>query len=444
MRKDMNSLSQALINASRDVMGQPTERSIVERSDLGESMKGQQYKLDVNKNGKVDAHDFKLLRNKKKIQEALARGVNKANLVQVIAPQLREIHEVVGEIVSYRFGTTTVVVEGRSYNLKKGQFKQVEEELLGELSKATLKSYVNKANSDRKEPIKDIHRQAPELHGMNSDEADSHMDDEGYDKESKDEVRSAFKHLDKRNSGISLAKAKVNKTGSFKGKDNDNWDGGHPRKAKILAKEEVEQIDEVSVDTLKSYNTKASDSAKALRDRGGKRGPLGAEGKAKAAKADTRDSYIAKARAAINAHREKQYDEHEETTQEVLNHMKTSGAHKVLIANGYTKGGENEHLTVYHKAHTELPVVNTYSIAKPHIDGSRHYFGRAKSSTGWQSTDDSLDISKLTRSNLGGNLLSKKHLDHHKLVAEDNFDKHIKAHDAYHEKRAKEMTHHDL
>ena len=36
---------------------------------MGEELKGDQHKIDANKNGKVDAHDFKLLRAKKKVQE---------------------------------------------------------------------------------------------------------------------------------------------------------------------------------------------------------------------------------------------------------------------------------------------------------------------------------------------------------------------------------------
>jgi hypothetical protein len=34
-----------------------------------EALKGNQHKIDANKNGKVDAHDFKLLRGKKKVAE---------------------------------------------------------------------------------------------------------------------------------------------------------------------------------------------------------------------------------------------------------------------------------------------------------------------------------------------------------------------------------------
>jgi hypothetical protein len=36
----------------------------VEQTD--EALKGNQHKIDANKNGKVDGHDFKILRNAKK------------------------------------------------------------------------------------------------------------------------------------------------------------------------------------------------------------------------------------------------------------------------------------------------------------------------------------------------------------------------------------------
>lgn len=35
-----------------------------------EELKGDQHKIDANKNGKIDGHDFKLLRSKKKVEES--------------------------------------------------------------------------------------------------------------------------------------------------------------------------------------------------------------------------------------------------------------------------------------------------------------------------------------------------------------------------------------
>jgi hypothetical protein len=42
-----------------------------EQVEIEEALKGDQHKIDANKNGKVDGHDFKLLRMKKHIKEAL-------------------------------------------------------------------------------------------------------------------------------------------------------------------------------------------------------------------------------------------------------------------------------------------------------------------------------------------------------------------------------------
>lgn len=39
------------------------------KGDMEEELKGNQHKIDANKNGKIDAHDFKLLRGKKKANE---------------------------------------------------------------------------------------------------------------------------------------------------------------------------------------------------------------------------------------------------------------------------------------------------------------------------------------------------------------------------------------
>lgn len=45
-----------------------TQKEEVEQTD--EELKGNQHKIDANKNGKVDGHDFKLLRGKKKVEES--------------------------------------------------------------------------------------------------------------------------------------------------------------------------------------------------------------------------------------------------------------------------------------------------------------------------------------------------------------------------------------
>ncbi len=41
---------------------------------MDEELKGQQHKIDANKNNKIDAHDFKLLRAKKDVKEEMQKS----------------------------------------------------------------------------------------------------------------------------------------------------------------------------------------------------------------------------------------------------------------------------------------------------------------------------------------------------------------------------------
>ena len=41
-----------------------------------EALKGNQHKIDKNKNNKIDAHDFKLLRGEKKVNEEQVEEIN--------------------------------------------------------------------------------------------------------------------------------------------------------------------------------------------------------------------------------------------------------------------------------------------------------------------------------------------------------------------------------
>jgi molybdopterin converting factor small subunit len=58
-----------------------------------EELKGNQHKIDANKNGKIDGQDFKILRGKKKVQEA--EEMTAANVAKAAASQTQ--HGVVGK-----------------------------------------------------------------------------------------------------------------------------------------------------------------------------------------------------------------------------------------------------------------------------------------------------------------------------------------------------------
>lgn len=51
--------------------------------EISEELKGNQHKLDANKNGKIDADDFKKLRSKKKVDEDDDCGIEESKLDEV-------------------------------------------------------------------------------------------------------------------------------------------------------------------------------------------------------------------------------------------------------------------------------------------------------------------------------------------------------------------------
>jgi len=124
-----------------------------EDEDVYEELKGAQHKIDANKNGKVDAHDFQLLRKKKKVAEE--------------AEQIDELSH--GTLRRYRMKAKSIADQGgeqrakgrelagrKSYGdmiggIKKPKVMAKEEaEQIDELSKETVRTYYNKAGEQGK------------------------------------------------------------------------------------------------------------------------------------------------------------------------------------------------------------------------------------------------------------------------------------------------------
>ena len=159
-----------------------------EDEEVYEELKGNQHKIDANKNGKVDAHDFQLLRKKKKVAE------------EADDPALKfKLH----------------MAKKRQEMQKKGLLAKEEAEQIDELSIDTMKSYGDKrartAFSGGRKP------------GQSVD--------------------AGIKMKSKQSNSLSLARTKINRardTGST-----------------VLSKEEAEQIDELSKDTVQKYKKAA-------------------------------------------------------------------------------------------------------------------------------------------------------------------------------------------
>jgi hypothetical protein len=179
-----------------------------EDEEVYEALKGDQHKIDANKNGKVDAHDFHLLRKKKKVAEE--------------AEELEELDHKLGGTLSRYINKTKgddKREDGRNLALKKrwGDAKygtpepkvkaavREEAEELEELSTDTLRNYRAKAKDD------------------------------AYDAADVDDDR----RLRKRSMG--------------------SWDAGKKilKRGDALRKEEAEQIDEISAEKKDAYAQKA-------------------------------------------------------------------------------------------------------------------------------------------------------------------------------------------
>ena len=130
----LKNLSQSLIEQAKLMIQTTTPVQTTNVQPLNENLVGNQHKIDANKNGKIDGEDFKLLRRKKAVKEAIERGVAVEDIVQFNAPMQSDLHEEIGVVVhrDRRDNTIHVVSEGKKYKLTKGQVTEVSEGLLGE------------------------------------------------------------------------------------------------------------------------------------------------------------------------------------------------------------------------------------------------------------------------------------------------------------------------
>lgn len=134
-----------------------------------EELKGNQHKIDANKNGKVDAHDFKLLRSKKKVAEEAEQidELDTATLKSYRTKARAQGNAIVDKMKmgggdwskdqkdtkTLRKRAAGAQMSGKQL-VKRGESLKTEEvEDLEELSKNTLHSYIEKS-------AQDVHNQA--------------------------------------------------------------------------------------------------------------------------------------------------------------------------------------------------------------------------------------------------------------------------------------------
>ena len=191
--------------------------ALVAAKIMDEALKGNQHKIDANKNGKVDAEDFKILRGEKKMKEEVDKDTYGAQNVydnehmkaKKGGASDSEAHEQASKEMKKKYPEHTASRgEGQVYKLPKQESVELEEGRM-----------------------KDIYT-----------DMQDHATKKGYSSK-KDFTKRDYEHIGKQN-GISGADVAI-------------VAGHHTADSYRKLKEEAEQIDELSKKTLGSYVNKA-------------------------------------------------------------------------------------------------------------------------------------------------------------------------------------------
>lgn len=202
-----------------------------------EALKGNQHKIDANKNGKVDAHDFKLLRKKKKVAEEAEQIDELSNAtLRRYRMKAKSIGDNEKGDINYRSKGRDLAARkthGGKWGMPKAKIMAKEEaEQIDELSDRALVRYDAAAKQGKLEEVLDT-RDAKMSYAQKN--MDSH----------KDSFEKFIKSTDPKE------KADAHKTAMKRVKGLNTF-----VKNKV-SKEEVEQIDELSTKKLSDYRNKS-------------------------------------------------------------------------------------------------------------------------------------------------------------------------------------------
>jgi len=224
-----------------------------EKSMHKEELKGNQHKIDANKNGKIDSHDFKLLRSKKKkmteglsfAEQLIESMYGKKSALPIDEKEMSDTQKKKKEDIVMSMKKDTA-------GLKKRYGSRWKDVMYATATKQAMKEEVD----EFEEEIDPDVRTKDAISGANKP---TKQEDEQLDELSKDTLSS---YLQKRGSMVS-SRSKNNK-------GNENMVRAVNKMANKKTNEEVEQIDELSHDTLRSYVDKAKKEN--LPGKGGNRG----------------------------------------------------------------------------------------------------------------------------------------------------------------------------
>lgn len=265
-------LTREIAAAAAQIKTEPPKNEVNTKSVEGavvsvmanEELKGNQHKIDANKNGKVDAHDFKLLRGKKgkTVQEGIKGAGVGAALGSVAGGPVGAaiggaLGHVAGEVLSSAKNKTKAMYRiAKGPSMADSKMKREEVEQLDEIGdtkegRKVISSYVNKALGDKNRE-KGLRKATSRLYKDNF-----------YGKKANEEVEvNEEDAYSKDRYAVKDGKAKKDNpthmgSPNYKDQPHHVWatSAEHALK-KSMKKEDVEQLDELSKDTLKSYQQK--------------------------------------------------------------------------------------------------------------------------------------------------------------------------------------------
>ena len=152
------------------------------KNKLLEALKGKQHKIDKNKNQKIDAQDFAMLRAQQKEEVELDEASCEDEAKQEVKKHEKKMHGKEGEVAKH---------------VEKMHKEDVEQ--IDELKKSTLGSYVKKAAQN----------QASHSYDQGDDEHQQYYSDE--DPERDKDIQDRQRKIDNRAKGISRAVTKLSK-----------------------------------------------------------------------------------------------------------------------------------------------------------------------------------------------------------------------------------------
>ena len=161
-------LTREIAAAAAQIKTEPPKNEVNTKSVEGavvsvmanEELKGNQHKIDANKNGKVDAHDFKLLRGKKKVEEGVKGAGVGAALGSVAGGPVGAaiggaLGHVAGEVLSSAKNKTKAIgriIKGPSMadsKMKREETEQLDE-LMGKGKLPSIASYHKEKGAEAK------------------------------------------------------------------------------------------------------------------------------------------------------------------------------------------------------------------------------------------------------------------------------------------------------